>query len=435
MTNDLVSTTTAVTNISKFIGTTTEFTLRAAASVLANTYSWEIPDGVNVVTGSDLTSNTIKVNFANVAPAITSLVFGVKAVNGVGSSSSVNVAPNADRTAKLLTVTASVPAAPATLTLTDGVTTTAVTVVSKFIGTNTPLKLTAAVSALANTYSWELPTGVNRTDAIGASVEGLTSTEAFIYVNFADVSYSSPTTISLVFGVKAVNGVGSSSSVNVAPNADRTAKLLTVTAGLPAAVVTVSGLVSVCNRSEGYDYTITAPVGATKYTITAPVGSIVSSMNGVPGVTNNILTTTDLTFNVVYSGTAAFPTTDKTLSIRSVNLFGSATTAKALALTKVTCPPPARAEMTTPVMVSEVSIYPNPAKDNFNLELTTSVASEMSMTIYSLNGATVRTKNVQLSEGNNVINEDISSLANGVYFVRFNNPTNNETIVRKLIKI
>jgi hypothetical protein len=433
--------TTAITNGSIYIGTSKTLKLTAAVSALANTYTWELPTGVNrtdangtSVEGLTSTDAFIYVNFANVAPAITSLVFGVKAVNGVGSSTTVNVAPNADRTAKLLTITASVPAAPATLTLTDGVTTTAVTVVSKFIGTNTPLKLTAAVSALANTYSWELPTGVNRTDAVGASVEGLTSTDPFIYVNFDNVSYSSPTTISLVFGVKAVNGVGSSSSVNVAPNADRTAKLLTVTAGLPAAVVTVSGLVSVCNRSEGYDYTITAPVGATKYTITAPVGSIVTSANGVPGVTNNILTTTDLTFNVVYSGTAAFPTTDKTLSIRSVNLFGSATTAKALALTKLpTCT--ARAEMTSPVMVSEVSIYPNPAKDNFNLELTSSVESEMSMTIYSLNGAIVKTKNVQLSEGNNVINEDISSLANGIYFVRFNNPTNNETIVRKLIKI
>jgi len=263
-----------------------------------------------------------------------------------------------------------------------------------------------------------LPTGVNRTDASGVSVEGLTSTDPYIFVNFANVSPTS----SYLFGVKAVNGVGSSST-----------KTLTVTAGLPSAVATVGGLTSVCNRSEGYDYTITAPAGATYYTITAPVGSIVSSVN-VPG-TNNILTTTDLTFNVVYSGTAAFPTTDKTLSIKSGNVFGLATTAKALALTKVTCPPPARAEMGSPVMVSEVSIYPNPARDNFNLELTTSVASEISMTIYSLNGATVRTKNVQLSEGNNVINEDISSLANGIYFVRFNNPTNNETIVRKLIKI
>ncbi|MFZ4670855.1 MAG: T9SS type A sorting domain-containing protein, partial [Flavobacterium sp.] len=140
------------------------------------------------------------------------------------------------------------------------------------------------------------------------------------------------------------------------------------------------------------------------------------------------------TFKVVYSGTTAFSSTDKTLRIVSGNLFGSATAAKALTLTKVACPL-AKAEMASPVMVSEVSIYPNPARDNFNLELTTSVASEMSMTIYSMNGATVRTKNIQLSEGNNVINEDISSLANGIYFVRFNNPTNNETIVRKLIKI
>ena len=280
-----------------------------------------------------------------------------------------------------------------------------------------------------------MPTGANRTDANGVSVEGLTSTDLFIFVNFANVPHEN-TTISLVFGVKAVNGVGSSTTVNAAPNATSTAKLLTVTAGLPSAVTTVSGLTSVCSRSEGYEYTITAPAGATNYTITAPVGSTVSSPNGgVQGATNNILTTTDLTFKVVYTGTAAFPATDKTLSILSRNVFGPTTTAKAIVLTKGACPPLAKAEMASPVMVSEVSIYPNPAKDNFNLELTTSVASEMSMTIYSLNGATVRTKNVQLSEGNNVINEDISSLANGVYFVRFNNPTNNETIVRKLIKI
>ncbi|MCX6172669.1 MAG: T9SS type A sorting domain-containing protein, partial [Flavobacterium sp.] len=475
--------TTAVTVVSKFIGKNTTFKLTAAASALASSYLWELPNGVNrtdangvsvegstsidpfiyvnfenvasattslvfgvkavngrgssssvnvapnalrtdklltvtspgvSVEGLTSTDPFIYVNFANVLPAITSLVFGVKAVNGVGSSSSVNVAPNADRTAKLLTVTATIPAAPATLTLTDGVTATAITVVSKFIGTDTIFKLTAAASVLANSYLWELPVGVNRTDASGDSVQGLTSTEPFIFVNFENVPHEN-TTISLVFGVKAVNGVGSSST-----------KPLTVTAGLPSAVATVGGSTSVCNRSQGYDYTITAPVGATEYTITAPVGSTVSSVNGVQGATNNILTTTDLTFKVVYSGTAAFPATDKTLSIRSGNVFGPATTAKAITLTKVATCPQAKAEMASPEMVSEVSIYPNPARDNFNLELTTSVASEMSMTIYSMNGATVRTKNIQLSEGNNVINEDISSLANGIYFVRFNNPTNNE---------
>jgi len=303
-------TTTAVPVVSTFIGKSTTFKLIAAVSTLANTYSWELPTGVNrtdangvSVQGLTSTDPFIYVNFANVLPATTSFVFGVKGVNGVGSSVSVNAVPNADRTAKLLTVTATIPAAPATLTLTDGVTATAITVVSKFIGTDTTFKLTAVASVLANSYLWELPTGVNRTDANGDSVQGLTSTEPLIFVNFENVPHEN-TTISLVFGVKAVNGVGSSST-----------KPLTVTAGLPSAVATVSGsgLTSVCSRSEGYEYTITAPAGATAYTITAPVGSTVSSLNGVQGATNNILTTTDLTFKVVYTGgTAAFPATDKT---------------------------------------------------------------------------------------------------------------------------
>ena len=85
-------------------------------------------------------------------------------------------------------------------------------------------------------------------------------------------------------------------------------------------------------------------------------------------------------------------------------------------------------------MVSEVSIYPNPARDNFNLELTASEVSEMSMTIYNMNGAMVRAKNVQLTEGNNVINEDVSSLSSGIYFVQIYNASNGETVVKKLVK-
>ena len=51
-----------------------------------------------------------------------------------------------------------------------------------------------------------------------------------------------------------------------------------------------------------------------------------------------------------------------------------------------------------------------------------------------MNGSIVKTKNVQLTEGNNVINEDVSSLESGIYFVRFNNLSNNEIITKKLIK-
>ena len=408
MTNDAVSTSTAVTIISKFIGTSTEFTLTAATSALANTYSWEIPSTVNVVQGSNLTSNTIKVNFANVPAGTTSLVIGVKAVNGVGSSASANVSPNTGRTDKLLTLTATAPLTPATLVLNEINSATAVAVVSKYIETTTTLKLVAGTSLLANTYEWTLPTGVNRTNANGVSVDGLTSNDPFIYVNFANVAHEN-TTISLIFGVKAVNGFGSSSSVNVAPNLGNTFKLLTVTAGAPVAVATVGGSLSVCNKSEGYNYTITAPVG-----------SVVSSTNGISGSTPNVLTTTDLTFNVVYSGTTSFPTTDKSLSIKSGNVFGFAI-AKALALTKLaTCPTTvvnnnSATVSKTIVAPFGVKAYPNPYASAFQLDFTTSSESQVEMRVYDMIGKLVEVRQFSTTEMNN--QEVGNNYPSGIYNV------------------
>ncbi len=417
-------TTTAVTVVSKYVGTTSTFKLTAGASVLANSYSWELPSGVNrtdingvAVNGLTSTDPFIYVNFANVPSATTSLVFGVKAVNGIGSSSTVNAAPNEASTAKLLKVTAGVPVAPATLVLTDpasATSTVAVTVVSKYIGTTKTLKLTAATSLLANSYSWELPTGVNRTDSSGVAVSGLTSTDPFIYVNFSGITPISTTTISLYLGVKAVNGVGTSVSVNVAPNVSNTAKLLTVTAGLPVAVSAVTGSLSVCNRSEGYSYTITAPVGANYYVITAPVGSVVSSTNGISGNTPNVLTTTDLTFNVVYSGTAAFPTTDKSLLIKSGNAFGLSATAKALVLTKVaTCPTTVKLEISSDEF--NASAYPNPFAENFKLDVKTSSEEALQIKVYDMLGNLVENRILQTTEIEGL--EVGANLSTGVYNV------------------
>ena len=369
-----------------------------------------------------MTSNSIKVNFANVTAGTTSLYLGVKAVNGVGSSvtnnSATTVVPSTDSTAKLLKVTAAAPAAPATLVLNDvasSTPTTAVTVVSKYIGTITTLKLTAGTSVLANTYEWTLPTGVNRTDANGVSVAGSTSDTPIIYVNFANVPHEN-TAISLVFGVKAVNGFGSSTSVNVAPNAANTSKLLTVTAGAPAAVATVGGLLSVCNRSEGYNYTITAPVGATYYLITAPVGSVVSSVNGVSGSTPNVMTTSDLTFKVVYSGTTAFPTTDKSLSIKSGNTFGLSATAKALALVKLaTCPTTTgKLEMVSSDEFKVVA-YPNPYASTFQLNFTTTSESQVEMKVYDMIGKLVEARQFSTTEMNNL--EVGNNYPSGIYNV------------------
>ena len=78
--------------------------------------------------------------------------------------------------------------------------------------------------------------------------------------------------------------------------------------------------------------------------------------------------------------------------------------------------------------------YPNPANNVFNVELNASADAQLEMNVYSMNGSLVSSKNIQLSEGNNTITEDISYLSNGIYFVKFNNTSTNEMIIKKLIK-
>jgi pectate lyase len=365
---------TAITVISKMIGQGGTYRLATAvpAATIATSFAWELPTCVTRVT--NLTDSTpasgtttdpyIYVKFNGTNPAAGSIYFGVLAVNGVGSSVTVN--SGLLSTAKLLKLATVVPAAPTALILNDGITATAITVISKMIGQGGTYRLAAAVPAatLANSFAWELPTCVTRVASLTDSTPASgTTTNPYIYVKF---NGTTPAAGSINFGVKAVNGVGLSA----------TAKLLTVTAGLPVVVATVGGSLSVCNRAEGFSYTITAPVGATSYVITAPVGSVVSSANGVSGATPNVLTTSDLTFKVVYNGTAAFTTTDKSLVIRSANFFGPCLTTKALALTKqASCTSLASIVRLAASSVTEnfnVIAYPNPSSDVFTLEVQSS---------------------------------------------------------------
>jgi hypothetical protein len=56
------------------------------------------------------------------------------------------------------------------------------------------------------------------------------------------------------------------------------------------------------------------------------------------------------------------------------------------------------------------------------------------MSIYTLNGAVVSTKDLTVTEGNTTVTENIADLASGIYFVQFVNQATSETIVKKLIK-
>ena len=284
----------------------------------------------------------------------------------------------------------------------NGPSTTAVAVVSKYIGTTTKLKLTAAVSVLANTYQWILPTGVNRVDELGDVILSPISQEPFIFVNFANVPHEN-TTISLVLGVKAVNSVGSSITANTGANSARTDKLLIVTAGLPVKVAAISGALTVCDRSQGFTYVITAPVGAKSYIITAPVGSVVSAATGIEGATPNVLTTSELTFKVVYNGTPiTTTTTDKYLTITSVNDFGNSTLGfKSAALIKLNdCSTLTSAARIAAKSVTEefnVIAYPNPSSDVFTLEVQSSGKGKATteVQVYDMIGRLIEQRQVQ----------------------------------------
>jgi len=397
------------------------------------------------------TSNEIKIDFAGVTSANTHnyltsaakqvstnvLRIGVKSKNDVGASTTANATalnPTTSSTAKLLTLTAVAPAAPAAIKMTNNAvsTITAVTVISKFIGTDTVFTLTATASALASSYTWELPAGVNlKSGALTGSSSNV------ITVDFLNVAAA---TTSLYIGVKAVNGITSSVTPNtlLVPATTSEAKLLKVTATVPAAVSTVAGQILLVCGNSSYNYTITASPLATSYVITAPEGSVVTSANNLTN-SSNVLTTSDLVFTVKYNGLVSTTAVPQYIYIASVNGVGSNVLNKSLKLTTTTvgCPAAGARIASTKALatVSATEVYPNPVSSEFNIDVTAATAGVLEIAIYSLdNNLVVSPKTVKLQEGANTINENVSSLNKGIYIVRLVNSSTGEVITKKLVK-
>ena len=242
--------------------------------------------------GTVITSNlpSIIVNFAGASASIfNELYLGVKSVNGVGSSIKNNntaiyataitnnvpgmnyniytetvtaaVSPSTNATstyaitgttpstATLLKVVSVAPLAPATLAMNNGVTATAITVISKMIGQGGTVKLLAGTSVSASSYLWDLPGCVTRVTDLGGltAVTTLTSTLPYIFVKF---NGTNPAAGVIYFGVKAVNNVGSSNAsvANTAISAPgkegsefKLLKLATVVPVAPTALVLNNG--------------------------------------------------------------------------------------------------------------------------------------------------------------------------------------------------
>jgi hypothetical protein len=426
---------TAVRSFAKYMGTTAVLRLTATPSVAATSYEWNLPEGVNQLSGG--TSNVITVNFAGVTSANTDnfttttgistnvLRIGVKAVNGVGVSTVSNSAlinPTTSSTARLLTLTAVRPAAPALKMFDMAVSSTvAVTDISRYIGTNTPLALvgTVAATTLASSFSWELADGVN-------VVSGSVLSSSTIIVNFEDVA---PGTASLYVGIKAVNGMGASvkSNSTAVPATSSTATLLKLSAGLPSAAGAVVGSLAICsNRASSVTYTITAAAGKTNlYIITAPVGTTIT---GGSGNTRTINAVAGATFTVNYpNGFTSVRPTQRSISIQSVNGFGGSAP-KLLTLTSNTCTTTAKTAKVAPIAQEfKVRAYPNPSSTVFNLAIESASKAATTIQVYNMQGRMIENKQVNTNEV-----ELGSNYTSGMYNVILENAGQTKTV--RLIK-
>jgi hypothetical protein len=404
MTNDAISTSVAVTDVSKSIGTLTEFTLTASVSVLASSYEWSLPAGVNVIFGNPSSDRIIKVNFLNVTSDFDKLYIGVRAINGIGSSDSsasntLAIAPYTNSPFKLLKLKATVPAA---ISIVAG----------QLVGlcgfSASPYAYTITPTPLANFYTITAPAGSLVTSASNSEniSNVLTTSDLTFNVTYPEGFVVTRTTAvpDKTIVITSVNGVGNSI----------TSKSLTLASAM-AAVASIGGGTTYSNCDQTFTTSLVA--GTTIYTWTVPVGATIVSGQG----TNTV---------IVNYGSL---TGNQTIKVMTTNVCGASSAVKSLTLIAGTCPTGKQQEPKVK-LDSNISLYPNPTKDVFNIELNADSDGEMTMTIYNINGSKVMTRNVQLNKGNNVIAEDVASLTSGVYFIQIYNTTTNETISKKLIK-
>ena len=445
---------TAVKSFAKYMGTDTVLKVTAKASADATSYVWELPTGVNILNNSATTtngvtssaSNVIEINFLNVTKENSTvgssnvIRIGVKAKNGTGLSVTDNTAlldPVTTSTAKLLTLTATIPAAPSAIAMTEGSSTTKITDASKLIGETTPLTLTAKPSKLASSYSWELPAGVNIVSGATLVNDLVTSSTNVIVVNFASVQNSgNASLLALPIGVKAVNGIGSSITVNVAPNDASTAKILKVSAAKPNAISTLTGSTALIPTTGGTKtYTFAAAAKANTYVITAPEGCIVTTTGNTTN-TSNTLETANLEFTVEFPSGYVSTTTANYKKINVVSKNGVGTSAdKLFTIKSVAAAARYTQDDKEASLVSGVEMYPNPASDVVAINVIATTNGTVNVTIYSFDGTIVsESKDVRVATGVNSLTENVSKLNKGIYLVKITNSSSNEVITKKLIK-
>jgi PKD repeat protein len=86
-----------------------------------------------------------------------------------------------------------------------------------------------------------------------------------------------------------------------------------------------------------------------------------------------------------------------------------------------------------PGVINDLSLYPNPSRDIINLKFDADDNSIVNMMIYNQLGQQLLVESHMVYKGNNKLDTDISSLPEGIYFLRLQ-ATNNSPLLKMFIK-
>jgi hypothetical protein len=203
LTDDAISTTTAVTKVGAYTAKTTSLTLTATPFTTqgaeATSFSWVLPAGVNVTAGVDAallitppatvgttktwtgTASVLTVNLGGIGAGVVSIPLSVYAVNGAGTS----------LLARTLTLTAVVPPTPGSITTP-----------ALAVPTYNP-------ACSGGTITVQVPSvfGVSNTWTVGGNEASITSGQG---TNLIVINVEAVTTATLTISVVGSNGTGTS---------------------------------------------------------------------------------------------------------------------------------------------------------------------------------------------------------------------------------
>ena len=79
----------------------------------------------------------------------------------------------------------------------------------------------------------------------------------------------------------------------------------------------------------------------------------------------------------------------------------------------------------------KINVYPNPARNNLNIDIVSGIAGNASVSLINANGQSILEKEIRVTSGYTHTVLDASSLPGGIYFVRIT--TDKEVTVRKIV--